>query len=188
MATHRVGAEIGPIFDGGIIKDAFHGTTASAASAILERGFRVPEGRDREYGSGVYFFEGDYRAAAWHATKRAHGEDALAVLRAEVDLGRTLYPTSLAQDFETLRKKICHELGKRRVEDDEVLQLLTAALQRLHLIDAIKAVRRAKKKWFPEGSRFRAEVVICVFEPERARPVQRVTAENLSKTVEVALL
>jgi len=190
MTEPRVIASVLPIFEGGRLTDAFHGTTGGNASAIMaQRRFDVPAGVCREYGVGVYFFEGDYKAAAWWARKRVweQGSDSPAVIRAEVQLGRTLYANVMAPEVERIREQVSAVLG-RAVTKAQAWQLFTAALQRAGLIDAIKVARRANKRDLPPDSEYRFEMVICVFDPQKATPLEQCSQHDLKKTVKVAVL
>ena len=171
----------GTFFRGGSIEDAFHGTTEAAAKSILKRGFVVPEKPTTEYGSGVYFFEGDYLAALWWARgvcrHLGYDEGNSAVIQAEVDLGRTFFVNVMGEQLEAIRNTLTEWYGESW-EPEDVLRLIGDELRNQGKIDSIKAVRRAKKTW-EEPHRFRAEVVVLVFDPKRIKPARIHMATDL---------
>jgi len=173
----------GTFFRGGSIQDAFHGTTEEAARSILKRGFVVPEKPTTEYGTGVYFFEGDYLAALWWAggvcRDLGYGEGKSAVIQAEVDLGRTFLVNVMGAQLEPIRSMLTEWDGELWKAED-VLRLIGEELRKQGHIDSIKAVRRAKKTW-EEPHRFRAEVVVLVFDPERIKPAHIHTGTALER-------
>jgi len=165
-------------WEGGTISDAFHGTMASNASNICERGFRIGSGLPLEYGDGIYFFEGDYAAALWFAKHNRHerrlrGE--VAVVQATVDLGRTFWVNVIGEQIEGVQARLSEVYGEA-VSPELVLRLICDELRRLELLDALKVVRMANKPW-DDPKRYRAEVVLLVFDPQRIRRPRQVTDE-----------
>lgn len=73
------------------VSNAFHGTTVEAARQIVSEncGFRPTVSDQLFLGTGVYFYEGDERAARKYA-RSAHGRRRVAVLRAKIRWGRCL--------------------------------------------------------------------------------------------------
>jgi hypothetical protein len=168
----------GPFFDGGVTRDAFHGTTKGAARTILNPkvGFVIPEGRTNEYGNGVYFWEGDYIAGLWWA-RRQGGRANAVVVRAEVDLGKTFLVNVVGDQLEKIRSDLS-AWDADEWKTEEVIRLIVDELRKAKLIDSVKAVRVANKPW-DEPERFRAEVVILVFDPLKAKPMASYTEEEL---------
>ena len=188
MPDTQVVANVLPVFEGGKIADAFHGTTSSCAAAIMERrGFKP--GMEGMYGEGVYFFEGDYWAASWWARKRQreqHSGSAV-VIRAEVSLGKVLYANLMVPEVQRLKPEMERVLGQP-ISEDKAWQLLTAALLRNGLISSIRVTREADKRWLPPDSEYRFEIVICACDPSKITIVQQLKPEDLNKTIAVAVL
>lgn len=175
------------LFDGGVIEDAFHGTDSSAASTIAKRGFRLPERPTGQYGQAIYFFEGDYRAAAWYARKtiREKGiQDEPVVVRARVELGRTLYLNLATGELERLRLNLEQRL-KKEVTPNEACRVLCEALNRAETVDSLKAVRSANKQGVPPH--FRAEVVVIVLNPKKVRVLEVLTLDEFKKETTLAV-
>ena len=170
--------EIPRAFDGGTIHDAFHGTNASDAASIMREGFR-PGLETHMFGCGVYFFEGDYKAALWWAKRDAAGGQQIAVVRSAVELGCTLYVNLLKKALGRLRDKLSERLGTD-VELGDAYKVLVAKLVRANMVDSLKAVRavRANRaRGMPPS--LRAEVIVVVLNPERASPLEQLSEHDL---------
>lgn len=159
-------------FDGGTVKDVFHGTSAKAARDICEKGFRIPQGATTEYGQGVYFFEGDYVAALWFADKRClegGRKEEAAVIQAEVELGRCLFANVLGEQISQLQKTFAEWYGEN-YEPEDVFRFVCEELLNGGEIDSVRFVRLANKRW-KEPGRYRAEIVLLVYDAKRIKKV-----------------
>ena len=180
--------QVPPLFDGGTIEDAFHGTDAQAGALIGRNGFSLPERPTGQYGRGVYFFEGDYRAAVWYARKtvrKSRKKTAPAVLRASIELGQTLYLNLMAREIELLRREICRRLGQEATRQD-ACRVLYAAILRNNMADSLKVVRRANKPRIP--GHFCAEIVVIVPDAKRIKKIQQVDVDVLNTTITLPVL
>jgi hypothetical protein len=182
MAEEGLELDIPPVFEAGTIKDAFHGTDASAVVSIKERGFK-PSKEGGSFGSGVYFFEGDYYAARWWVRRHTKASNPV-VLRAEVNLGRTLYLNLLKGQLAKVRSWLSTQL-EREATDEEAYAVLVTCLRDAKAIDSVKAVRTIRKEEYDPP--LRAEIVVVVPDPKRARVVQVLQPEELDESTPLGL-
>jgi len=181
MATMILPINIpGPFFEGGVIKDAFHGTNETAGLAIMKDGFAASERVDNRYGSGVYFWEGDYLTGFWWAEKRS-GPDRggpPVVIQTEIDLGKTFLLNSIGDQLEGIRLRI-GEFYEQDWDLQDVVRLIAQRISQTGKVDTIRAVTRAKESKEYAHRWYRAEVVIVVFDNKRAKPVRLYGKEQM---------
>ena len=177
--------EMPQVFDGGSVEDAFHGTSARRAEAILSEGFR-PGTRPDLYGAGTYFFEGDYQAACWWARDHNGVPDPV-VLRAKVALGRTLYLNFIVEELRKLQAALEARLN-RKLEPKHAYAVLQAHLSKDNVVQSYKVVRAFRQeRTYSRGHSLRAEIIIVVWDPARITVQELLTPSQLGRKVTLNL-
>jgi hypothetical protein len=177
-------------FDGGSIADAFHGTLEGAAQVIAEKGFRATVEAGQQYGPGIYFFESDYAAACWFATRKRHESGSAqrpVVVQAQVNLGRVFYANVIAAEVEKARKELTQQLGQE-VPALVVFRLVCSILCQKGLIDSVKIVRTRVKREV-EAENYNSEIVLLTYDPKRvvSRVLKRPEDLRRNHTVSIDL-
>jgi hypothetical protein len=177
--------EMPQVFNGGSVEDAFHGTSAQRADAILSKGFRPGTSPDL-YGAGTYFFEGDYQAACWWARDHEKVRDPV-VLRARVALGRTLYLNFIVEALGKLQVALEARLN-RKLEPKHAYAVLQARLRRDNVVQSFKVVRAfTQERKYYRGKSRRAEVIIVVWDPAQIAVQESFTPRQLERKVTLNL-
>lgn len=94
-----------PVIDGGVARDAFHGTGEDNARAIIaSKRFEIRSRAKDELGRAVYFYIGDPEAARAYANAAQYLAGHTAVVKATVALGDTLNSWLLWPKVEELKR------------------------------------------------------------------------------------
>lgn len=121
------------------VSNAFHGTTVEAARQIVSQdcGFTPTVSDQLFLGTGVYFYEGDERAARKFA-RSAHRKRRVAVLRAKIRWGRCL--NLFVRAHRMALQQVEKRLRSAGVIDATMGQVINDLAQKFE-IDTVKGVQ-----------------------------------------------